>query len=182
MTTEDIIQGCKAKNTKHQKALVERFAPMLLSVCRRYSKNRADADDVLQESLIRILKSIDSFSPSKGVFEGWARKIAINTALKYFDRNCFKKQVIGLENASYQSIEPTIFSKMQADEMMIMIKNLPDGYRQVFNLYAIEGYSHKEISQILGIGESSSRSNLTRARKLLKTQITNNEMVGHELR
>ena len=182
MTTIEIIQGCKAKKASYQKALVVRFAPMLLSVCRRYAKNRSEADDVLQETLIRIFRSLDSFSPEKGVFEAWIRTIAVNASLKYFDKNCFTKQIIGLEELPHTPVEPSIYSQLQVDEMMKMVASLPEGYRQVFNLYVIEGYSHKEISQLLKIGESSSRSNLARARNILKTIMLENEIVNHEFR
>lgn len=171
MTTNDIIQGCKDKKAIYQKALVKRFAPMLLSVCRRYCGQSGHAQDVLQESLIRIFKSFENFDGSKGSLEGWMRKIAINTALKYFDKNSFKKKVSSLKEAELSTIEPDILTKLQTQDLMRLIEFLPEGYRHVFNLYAIEGYSHKEISTMLGIRESSSRSNLTRARNILKKEI-----------
>jgi RNA polymerase sigma factor (sigma-70 family) len=172
LTKEEIIQGCRAKKAVYQKALVDRYAPMLLSVCRRYAKNSGEAEDVLQESLIRIFKYFDKYEESRGSFETWMCAITVNTALKYFDKNCFKKQILDLSDMENLQVHPRALSSLQAEDLMHLVQNLPEGYRQVFNLFAIEGYSHKEISKKLGIAESASRSNLSRARGLLKAAIS----------
>lgn len=126
---------------------------------------------MLQESLIRIFKYFDKFQESRGSIEAWMCTITINTALKYFDKNCFKKQQLDLNGLENLTVHPRALSSLQAEDLMHLVENLPEGYRQVFNLFAIEGYSHKEISQKLGIAESASRSNLSRARGLLKAAL-----------
>lgn len=176
MTEKEIIKGCQARNAVYQKALVDKYAPMLLSVCRRYSRKPDEARDVLQESLIRIFNYFDKYSEGKGSLSAWMRMICMNTALKYFDKNCFKKQIQGLNGIEETTVGPVVLSNLHAEDLMNIVENLPDGYRQVFNLYAIEGYSHKEIAKMLGIGESASRSNLSRARSLLKVELAKRQM------
>ncbi len=144
---------------------------MLMTVCRRYSNQSFDAKDVLQETFIKIFKHIDTFDPTRGNLEPWLRKIAVNTSLKYL-----KKQQLFYQRNNELSYdhgqEPSVYSDLDEEEMIAIIQDLPDTYRTVFNLYAIEGYSHKEIGKMLEIEEASSRSNLSRARQLLRIKIT----------
>ncbi|MDV7391156.1 RNA polymerase sigma factor, partial [Arthrospira platensis SPKY1] len=113
----------------------------------------------------------------KGSFEGWVRRIVVNTALKNFQKASFQREQLGLDAFDEQSIDPEAISHLQEEELLDLIGKLPDGYRVVFNLYVIEGYSHKEISDMLEIGESTSRSQLVKARKLLKEQIQKIQMI-----
>lgn len=147
-----------------------------MTVCKRYSRDAESAKDILQESLIKILKSIATYE-ERGSFEAWMKRITINTALKYFDRSSFKNEVFVLEDVNDKDVLPNVYSKLGAEELMDLIEKLPNGFREVFNLFAIEGYSHKEIGKMLGITESTSRSQLTRARKLLKKQLTIREKI-----
>ncbi len=155
---------------KYQRELVHKYSPMLLTVARRYAYDKSYAKDILQEALVKILKSIVKYE-EMGSFEAWIRKIVIHTALKYFDKSSFKKEFSGLDNVKPTNDIPSAFLKMDVEYLMNHINKLPIGYNQVFNLYAIEGYSHQEIGKMLNIGESTSRSQLARARKLLQAQI-----------
>ncbi len=170
-TEQHIIDGCKKGKPDFQKELVLKYSGLLMTVCRRYSRDAEFAKDILQEALIKILKSISNYE-EKGSFEAWMKRITINTALKYFDKSSFKNEVFILEDLNDKNVVPDIYSQLGAEELMELIDNLPNGFREVFNLYAIEGYSHKEIGELLGVTESTSRSQLTRARSLLKKQLT----------
>ncbi len=153
-----------------------RFAGKMIAVCRRYARHELEAEDILQDAFIKVFDNLGKFE-FKGSFEGWVRRIVINTALKNFQRASFQKEQLGLDNFDEQSIEPEAISNLQEEELMDLITRLPDGYRVVFNLYVIEGFSHKEISDMLEIGESTSRSQLVKARKMLKEQIQKIQMI-----
>ena len=175
-TEQHIIDGCKKGKPDFQKELVLKYSGLLMTVCRRYSRDAEFAKDILQEALIKILKSISNYE-EKGSFEAWMKRITINTALKYFDKSSFKNEVFILEDLNDKNVVPDIYSQLGAEELMTLIDNLPNGFREVFNLFAIEGYSHKEIGELLGVTESTSRSQLTRARSLLKKQLTVQEKI-----
>jgi len=166
-TPQEIIRGCKKQDPRFQKALVVQYSGLLMAVSRRYTKNQASSKDVLQEALIQILKSITNYK-EQGTFEAWMKRIVINTSIKYFSKKSFKNELYTIEDQSEKSVEPNAYSNMAAAELMEVINKLPDSYRTIFNLYAIEGFSHKEISEMLDITESTSRSQLTRARASLK--------------
>ena len=171
MTEKEIILECQAGNPIHQKELVVRYSPMLMSVSRRYSRDEGFAQDVLQDSFIKIFRAIPRYKMT-GSFEAWMRRIVINTALQTLDRNCFKREKAGLDFKHDTPVAPSVYGSMEADKIMEKVMELPNGYRQVFNLFAIEGYSHREIGEMLNITESTSRSQLTRARKLLQKVVT----------
>lgn len=135
-----------------------------------------EAEDILQEAFIKVYDNVAKFQ-FKGSFEGWIRRIVINTALKNYQKSSFQKERIGLEDYDDRPIEPEAISLLQEEELLDLIEQLPDGYRVVFNLYAVEGYSHKEIAEMLGIGESTSRSQLVKARKMLKDRILKLQMI-----
>ncbi len=143
----------------------------MLSVCMRYTRHRMEAEDVLQDAFIKVFDNIHKFQ-FKGSFEAWIRRIVINTALKNYQRKSFREEQIGLEleNADLP-IEPSIFAHLHEEALLELIAQLPDGYRVVFNLYAIEGYSHREVADMLGIEEATSRSQLLKARKWLQVQV-----------
>ena len=142
----------------------------MLAVCLRYTRHRMEAEDILQDAFIKVFDNISRFE-FKGSFEGWIRRIVINTALKNYGKKSFKQEQIGLENQPELPLEPEIYSNLEEEELLRLINQLPDGYRVVFNLYAVEGYSHKEIADLLGIQESTSRSQLVKARKMLQGMI-----------
>lgn len=175
-TEQNIIEGCKKQKPEFQKELVLRYSGLLMTVCRRYSRDDETAKDILQESLIKIIKSISKYE-ERGTFEAWMKRITINTSLKYFDKSSFKNEVFVLEDLDEKDVVPDVYAQLGVEELMDLIDKLPNGFREVFNLFAIEGYSHKEIGELLNITESTSRSQLTRARSLLKKQLTIREKI-----
>ncbi len=143
---------------------------MLMSVCLRYARDEAMAQDVLQETLIRIFKNIDRFEPT-GSFEAWMRRIAVRRSLQWIEKSSFQHELQPAEMPDIDSMEPAIYSQLGAEEIMALLKELPEGFRTIFNLSVIEGFTHQEIAGLLDISESTSRSQLTRARKLLQEKI-----------
>ncbi len=172
MTEKDIIKGCLKNDPKYQRLLVVNYSPMLLTVSRRYTPANIGAEDVLQDAFIKIFQHIKQYNPEKGKLDMWMRRIVINTALKKLNKRCFTHE---RATDQFQDIQlhPNVYSHLEAEDVMDVIATLPDGYRQVFNLYSIEGYSHKEIAAMLGIEEGTSRSNLFKAKKILRTKLSN---------
>ncbi len=165
-----LIEQCKKGKARYQKLLYDKFACKVYPVCYRYAKNEEDAKDILQETFIRVYSKLETFQ-NKGSFEGWIRKIAVNTSIRHYQNLLRKIDQQDIEYAPELASDETILSEMNAIDILKKISELPTGYRVVFNLYAIEGYSHKEIAKELGISEGSSRSQLTRARKSLMKAI-----------
>ena len=154
-----------------------RYSGILMTVCRRYTRDLGLAKDVLQEGLIKILRAIPKYQ-STGSFEGWMKKIVINTALQKKEKKSYHSELNGFEKMPEREIAPEIYSQLNAEELIQVIDRLPDGFREVFNLYAIEGFSHGEIAELLNISESTSRSQLSRARKILQKQLTQQEKIS----
>ena len=130
-----------------------------------------EAEDILQDAFIKIFSNLGKYE-GKGSFEGWMRRIVVNTALKNYHKSSYQKEKIGLEDYQEGALNPEVLSSLHEEEIMNVIAKLPDGYRIVFNLYVIEGFSHKEIAAQLKIQESTSRSQLVKARKMLQSKIT----------
>ena len=163
-----MLAGCLKNNAAAQEALYNRFSPRMLGVCYRFGKNREDAEDMLQEGFIKVFLQIHTFQ-NKGAFEGWIRRIIVHTCINHLKKNKrFNDSVDIIQAGSIQVREENIPSIVQAKQIVDCIRILPVGYRTVLNLYAIEGYSHKEIAEILDIEESTSRSQYTRARQMLE--------------
>ncbi|MEO8720396.1 MAG: sigma-70 family RNA polymerase sigma factor [Ginsengibacter sp.] len=168
MTEEIMLQGCLDNLSIAQEALYNQFSPRMLGVCYRYARNREDAEDMLQEGFIKVYSQIHQYKGS-GALEGWIRKIVVHTCINILKKNKkFSDSVDLVHASSIQISENNIPSLLQAKQVVECIRLLPIGYRTVLNLYAIEGFSHKEISGILEIEESTSRSQYTRARALLE--------------
>jgi RNA polymerase sigma factor (sigma-70 family) len=168
MTEEYIIAGCLHNDPSAQRELYNRFSPKMLAVCYRYAQSREDAEDMLQEAFIKVFTQIHTFQ-NKGAFEGWIRRIIVHTCINFLKKYKKFNENVDLAQASYVHIkEETIPSIMQAKQVSECIRQLPIGYRTVLNLYAIEGYSHREISTMLEIEESTSRSQYTRAKAMLE--------------
>ena len=170
VTEKELIKGCIQEDRYYQQELFRRYAGKMLMVCMRYARHEMEAEDLLQDAFIKVFDNINKFE-YKGSFEGWIRRIVINTALKNYSKKRFKQEQIGLENYPDLPLEPEIYAHLQEEELLRLIAKLPEGYRLVFNLYAVEGYSHKEIADMLGIQESTSRSQLVKARKMLQAMI-----------
>jgi len=168
MTEEAIFQGCLKNHATAQRELYNRYSPKMLAVCYRYGHNREDAEDMLQEGFIKVFSQIHTFQ-NKGAFEGWVRRIMVHTCINNLKKNKrFNESVDIIYASSIQVREESIPSIVQAKQVVECIRILPIGYRTVLNLYAIEGYSHKEIGEMLDIEESTSRSQYTRARQMLE--------------
>lgn len=168
MTEEIMLQGCLDNLATAQEALYNYFSPRMLGVCYRYARNREDAEDMLQEGFIKVYSQIHQFRGS-GALEGWIRRIIVHTCINNIKKNKkFSDSVDLIHASSLQINENNIPSMLQAKQVVECIRLLPIGYRTVLNLYAIEGFSHKEIGAILDIEESTSRSQYTRARSLLE--------------
>ena len=168
MTEEAILQGCLQKQPAAQKALYEKFCAKMLAVCYRYAHNREDAEDMLQEGFIKVFSQIHSFE-NRGAFEGWIRRIMVHTCINTLKKNKkFNESVDLIHATSLQVKEEAIPSLLQAKQVVECIRLLPIGYRTVLNLYAIEGFSHREIGEALDIEESTSRSQYTRAKAMLE--------------
>lgn len=170
---EEIIYKCREGNGGAQTALYRLFSSRMYGVCLRYARDSAEAEDLLQEGFLRVFTKIDQFE-FKGSFEGWMRRIMVNTALEKFrkqDRLYPVEEMRIYESAEF--IDETI-SNITAGDLMRIIQNLPPRYRMVFNLFAIEGYSHQEIGEMMNISEGTSKSNLSRARVILQKSVEEN--------
>jgi RNA polymerase sigma factor (sigma-70 family) len=168
MTEEAIFQGCLKNQAAAQKELYNRYSPKMLAVCYRFAHNREDAEDMLQEGFIKVFSQIHTFL-NKGAFEGWIRRIIVHTCINNLKKNKRFNESVDIAYASGVQIrEESVPSIVQAKQVVECIRILPMGYRTVLNLYAIEGYSHKEIADMLDIEESTSRSQYTRAKQMLE--------------
>ena len=168
MTEDAILQGCLKNQAAAQRELYNRYSPKMLAVCYRFAHNREDAEDMLQEGFIKVFLQMHTFQ-NKGAFEGWIRRIIVHTCINHLKKNKrFNESVDILHANSILIREETVPSIVQAKQIVDCIRALPIGYRTVLNLYAIEGYSHKEIADMLDIEESTSRSQYTRAKQMLE--------------
>jgi RNA polymerase sigma factor (sigma-70 family) len=167
-TEQQLIEGCLIGKLEYQKELFNRFSGRMLGISRRYARNYDDAKDILQDAFIKIFEKLAEFR-NEGSLEGWILKTVIHTALNYYRKTSYSNEKAGLEkHYGASDVNPDIYACLTEKEIIAAISTLPDGYRMVFNLYAIEGYSHKEIAEMLGIDESTSRSQLFKARNILK--------------
>jgi len=168
MTEEAILSGCLQNDAGAQRELYTRYSPKMLSVCYRFAHNREDAEDMLQEGFIKVFSQVHTFQ-NKGAFEGWIRRIMVHTCINHLKKNKkFNESVDIIYANGVQVREESVPSIVQAKQIVECIRLLPLGYRTVLNLYAIEGYSHKEISGMLDVEESTSRSQYTRAKQMLE--------------
>ena len=170
VTEKELIQGC-INNSQHcQEELFRRYSGKMLALCMRYARHKLEAEDLLQDGFIKVFKKLHTFR-GLGSFEGWIRRIMVNTAIKNYKKMSYKLEQIGLEGYKENSTSPTVYGKMSEQDLINVINELPDGYRMVFNLYAIEGYKHQEIAKMLNIQESTSRSQLVKARRMLQKKL-----------
>ncbi|NJC26619.1 RNA polymerase sigma factor [Neolewinella antarctica] len=177
MKEKELIEGALRGDERASRLLFERYAPLLMGVCQRYCRTQAEAEDVLQDSFVRLFQKLPKYG-FQGSFAGWARRLTVNVALKTYQRKRFQMEQSGLENITEAGGAPKAYAELGEQELLDLIQQLPDGYRVVFNLYAIEGYSHKEIGAMLGIQEASSRSQLLKARKVLQARIVARQKIA----
>jgi len=173
----EMLAGCLSGDSVSQRALYDRFSARMMAVCYRYANYKADAEDMLQESFIRIFRQIHQFS-GKGSLEGWMRKVVVHTSINYLKKN--KKFSEYLDVVAIGELlvkEETISAYMESKQIIACIRLLPIGYKTVLNLFAIEGYSHKEIASMLEIEESTSRSQYLRAKNMLEKILKKNGLM-----
>lgn len=169
---QDILKKCLEGDSKAQETLYNRFAPSMLGVCCRYFKTIEEAEDALQEGFIKVFANLKKFR-GEGSLQGWIRRVIINTALNEYRSNqkhYFHSDIHELEEFIID--ESKLGDKFDVEDLLKLVQNMPDGYRVVFNLYEVEGYSHKEIAAMLKISKNTSKSQLLKARKYLQKEIT----------
>ncbi|MAZ26789.1 MAG: RNA polymerase subunit sigma-70 [Cytophagaceae bacterium] len=172
MGLDKLIDDCRKKRPKAQEELYKRYASTLFTVALKYSRDRAQAEDNLQDAFITIFEKLDQYK-GKGSFEGWLKRITINTALQKY-RKQETLELVNEENIQEVTVEVDE-EDIQVDFLLKIIQELPDRYRLVFNLYVMDGYGHKEIAKMLKITEGTSKSNLARARMILRDKINTHD-------
>lgn len=167
---ESMLKDCLKGKPSAQQVFYERFAPKMLGVCIRYIHDHEEAEHVMIGGMVKVFEKLEQYS-GEGSLEGWVRRVMVNESLMYIRKNKNMSLEVDVQQAEYEPNYQTLESSLEADDLMNLIAELPIGYRTVFNLYAIEGYNHKEISETLGINENTSKSQLSRARKLLQARL-----------
>lgn len=175
-----LVTSCLAGRADSQELLYRRYASRMFGVCLRYAKNKMEAEDIMQEGFIKVYQNLKNFR-CDGSLEGWVRRIMVNTAINYYKSNLKYLQTLDIDDCAYHenvSIEAT--DNISLKTLLNLIQKLPEGYRMVFNLYVIEGYSHREIGDSLGISENTSKSQLSRARKVLQEKLKSLNAICYE--
>ena len=170
ITESDLIRGCIEGNRRMQEELYRRFSPRMYAVCLRYAGNAEEAEDILQESFIKVFKKLDSFR-SEGSFEGWVRRVFVNTAIEHFRRKRYLMPVTEKEENTIEGKYVSVLDELAEKDILGLVQELSPGYRTVFNMYVVEGYTHKEIADMLGISEGTSKSQLSRAKVILQDMV-----------
>ncbi len=176
---DELVEGCRAGNRKAQELVYRMLSSKMLGVCMRYAKDRFEAEDILQVAFIKIFEKVKEFK-GEGSFEGWVRRIMVNTSIEFYRKNARMYPMVDLEHVPEKAVDENQMSRMNMNDLMKAIQSLSPGYRMIFNMYAIEGYSHKEIAAELNISEGTSKSQLARARGILQDYIINMEGSKHE--
>jgi RNA polymerase sigma-70 factor (ECF subfamily) len=170
-TIDELIKKCRANDRKAQELLYKQFASKMMGVCLRYATDRMEAEDMLQNGFIKVFQKIEDYR-GDGSFEGWIRRIMAHSSIEYYRKYHKMVQLVDIEDAAgHAPVDAMALSKLAASDLMALIGQLAPGYRIVFNLFAIEGFSHKEIAEMTGISEGASKSQLSRARSVLKEQV-----------
>ncbi len=171
VVNSDLITQCIAGKRASQERLYRMFSPKMFAICLRYANDKSSAEDILQEGFIKVFNNLDKYQ-GKGSFEGWVRRVFVNTAIEHYRKAVQHERHTEIDSAYelYDKSETGV-GRLAAKDLMNMVQQLPMGYRTVFNLYALEGFSHKEISEKLGISEGTSKSQLARARATLQKML-----------
>ncbi len=178
MDEKSLIQACINEDKSAQKALYDLFSAKMYFVCLRYARHDLEAQDMLQDGFIKVFDNLVKFK-SNGSFEGWVRRIMINTSLNYCRKASFKNEEIGIADYQDKVVSSKAIQRLSEQELLACIQQLPAGYKMVFNLYVIEGYSHKEIGEMLEITESTSRSQLAKSRKWMQKLLLEQKISKH---
>jgi RNA polymerase sigma-70 factor (ECF subfamily) len=177
---ENLLARCLIHDAKSQRELYDLYKARIMGLCRRYTKNKEEAEDVYQEIFIRVFQNISQLKELDHL-EQWIKKIAINTAVNYYHKNKRHNHAEERNGYHHENGDYSLILSQFSDEMLIrMINELPDGYRIVFNLHEVEGYSHGEIGELLNISEATSRSQLNRAKQALKNKLKNIGVLKYE--
>lgn len=168
---KQLISRCKKQDRKAQKEIFELHAPVMMTVCRRYMPDQDRAEELMLQGFMKAFEKLDQYK-FEGSFQGWVRKIMVNTCLSWIRQNKMMYKEIEIENVPEEVSIEQIGDQLEAEDLMKLIGELPQGYGTIFNLYAIEGYTHNEIAQRLGISANTSKSQLSRARKYLQNKLT----------
>lgn len=170
VTEDQLLAGCQKRDRKTQRLLFDRMSPKMLGICIRYIKDRDEAEHVMIGGFVKVFEKIVQFN-SEGSFEGWIRRIIVNECLMYIRKNKNMSIEVDIESAEREPDYDKLDGHLDMDLLMGLVADLPVGYRTVFNLYAVEGHNHAEIAEMLGINENTSKSQLSRARKILQTKV-----------
>ena len=171
VSEEKLLKECIAGNRQYQEILYQKYCRKMAGICFRYAKNKEEAEDFLQDAFIKVFKNLHQFK-AKGSLEGWIRRIVINTIMENMRKKSLMFKVVDLEEAGNELQPDNFLSEVSIHELVSLIQELSPGCRAVFNLFAIEGYSHKEIAALLGIRLGTSKSHYFTARKTLRERIT----------
>ncbi|MEO6188117.1 MAG: RNA polymerase sigma factor [Ginsengibacter sp.] len=166
----DLIQGCINENRQMQEILYHKYSSKMYGVCLRYSGNSDDANDLLQEGFIKVFKNLGKFR-GEGSFEGWIRRIFVNTSIEHFRKKVKLYNVTEVQENTVEDQDLTALDTLAEKDIIVLVNELSPGYKTVFNMHVIEGYSHKEIAEMLGITEGTSKSQLARAKGVLKKSL-----------
>ena len=172
ITESDLIQGCLNGERRMQEELYRRFAPKMYTVCLRYAGKAEEAEDILQEGFIKIFRKLSTFR-GDGSFEGWLRRVFVNTSIEHFRKKNYLQPVTEKEESTIEGKYLSVLDSLATKDIMKLIQELSPGYKTVFNLYVVEGYTHKEIGEMLMISEGTSKWHLNAARQKLKEYIEN---------
>lgn len=171
-----LIESCKSNDREAQYRLYNLLSGKMFAVCLRYAKHREAAEDLLQEGFVKVFTHIDKFR-GEGSFEGWVRRIIVNTAVEHYRRSTKMYPMVNVEDVNRDIPWVDTGENLELEDLMNMINKLSQGYKTIFNLYVVEGYSHKEIAEMLEISEGTSKSQLARARYLLMEMVKKSEIV-----
>ena len=177
MNDSDLIKGSIAGDSRMQEALYQKYAPKMYAVCLRYAGNNDDAQDLLQEGFIKVFRNLEKFR-NEGSFEGWLRRVFVNTSVEQYRRKVHLNSISEKEEAGIEDASVSVLDQLAERDIIRLVQELSPGYRAVFNLYVIEGYSHKEIGEMLQISEGTSKSQLARAKAILQKKVA--EFLGEK--
>ncbi|RJE75451.1 MULTISPECIES: RNA polymerase sigma factor [Reichenbachiella] len=170
----ELVKRCKRRDAKAQRYLYEKESSVMLTVCRRYLADDSTAEELMLIGFMKVFEKIDQFKLS-GSLQGWIRRIMVNTCLEWIRKNKALYMEVDIVDAEHEIDHLTVSDALESDDLLAMVQELPQGYRTVFNMYAIEGYTHQDISALLGISVNTSKSQLSRARKWLQAKIEDHE-------
>jgi RNA polymerase sigma factor (sigma-70 family) len=180
ISEQDLIEGCKKGSHSAFEALYNKYAKRMMAIALRYCNTTFEAEDIVQETFIKVFEKINTFD-SKGSFEGWLKRVLVNYSINYFHKTNKERK---FEDATEMELPDesvgNIFSKLSNDELLGLLRSLPYGYRTVFNMFVIEGYNHKEIGEICNISEGTSKSQLAKAKTMLKGLVQKNSLAHYE--